>query len=214
VSVALREHRLLVYLPSAAEYTEGFASTSYAVEASGDADGAWWGTLTWLDPFSLEIGLQQDVGTRAKINFATEVPITEDALVRDVTTGRLLKVSGVNVLTRADSQIVAAEWREDAAYTITDDVPAYTVDTVEVTPDPAAVVAGAETTQKFTATARNADGVEIVGAGVPTWTSSAPAVLFMNATGVGEGLVAGVATVTATIGGVAGTSAVTVEEPA
>ena len=212
MSVALREHRLLVYLPASATYTEGFAATSYDVEPSGDDDGAWWGTIQWLDPFSLAIGLQQDVGVRAKVNFATEVPVTEEALIRDTETGRLLKVSGVNVLTRADSQVVAAEWREDATYTITDDVPAYTVATVEVEPDPAAVVAGAETTQRFTATAKNADGEEIVGAGVPTWTSSAPAVLFMNATGVGEGLVAGVATVTATINGVAGTSAVTVTE--
>lgn len=212
MSLALREHRLLVYTPAAPTFTEGFASTSYAVEASDDADGAWWGAFHQLDPFSLSVGLQQDVGTRAKVNFASEVPVAEESLIRDLATGRLYKVSGVTTLSRADTVVVSAEWREDAAFTITDDVPAYTVTTVEVSPNPATVTAGSETTQRFTAVAKNADGDEIPGS-VPVWSSSAPSVLYVVATGVGEGLAAGTATVTATMGDVSGTAEVEVVEP-
>jgi uncharacterized protein YjdB len=207
MSVALREQRILVYAAQDAGYTEGCAATSYAVQPSVDDDGAWWASFVQLDPFSLSNALQQEQGVRAKANVSQEVPVTETSLIRDLATGRLYKVEGVNDLPRTDARIVACEWREDAAYTITEDVPAYTVDSLTVSPAAPALAVGESV--HFTATALNADGAEIPGP-TPVWESSAPAVVMMMATGVGEALGAGSATITATMGAVSGTATATV----
>lgn len=212
MSITLRERRVLLYAPDAPTFQEGFQHASYTVVASPDEDGAWWANWHDLDPFSLSAGLQQDVGQRAKGNLASEAPVAEAWLVRDLETGRLYRVEGVNVLDRADTKVISAEWREDSTYTITSDTEAYTPVTIEVLPNPAVVTVGGESTQQFTATVRNASGDAIAGLGWPTWRSSNPVVLMIAATGVAEGFSPGNATVTATLGDLVGSALVTVVE--
>ena len=82
-----------------------------------------------------------------------------------------------------------------------------TVAAVTVSPATATVAIGA--TQAVTASAVDASGAVLTGRPV-TWTSSAPAVATVSASGVVTGVSAGAATVTATVEGKTGAAAVTV----
>ena len=81
---------------------------------------------------------------------------------------------------------------------------------VTVSPSTATVAIGA--TQAVSASAVDANGVVLTGRPV-TWSSSAPAVATVSASGVVTGVSAGAATVTATVEGKTGTAAVTVPVP-
>lgn len=86
-------------------------------------------------------------------------------------------------------------------------IPTTPVGSVVVTPSPASVVVG--TSQRFTAEVRDASGRALEGRTV-TWSTSAPAVLSIDAGGVARALTAGTAEVTATSEGRSGTSTVRV----
>lgn len=85
------------------------------------------------------------------------------------------------------------------------------VASVTVTPSPASVLAGA--TVQLTATPKDSAGTALTGR-VITWSSSAPGVATVSASGLVTGVGAGSATITATSEGKSGTSAVTVTVPA
>jgi hypothetical protein len=210
VSIGLRDERVLIYnpLPSTTE-GEGFTSDRYAVNASVDDDGAWWANVVQLDAFSLSSALQQDTGTRFKLNMAAEAPVTNASLIRRLSTGEMMKVDAVNELERVDTTIVAATWRENAQFSIEDDQPDYTVASVDVTPDPVTLSVGSSDPQQFTATPRNAAGTALDGF-TPAWLSSNRAVLLMSGGGLGTPRAPGVVTVTATVAGISGTADVTV----
>jgi hypothetical protein len=211
VSIGLRDERVLIYnqLPTDATTDDGFTSARYAVEESPDDDGAWWAAVVQLDAFSLSSALQQDTGTRFKLNMHAEAPVGNDSLVRRLTTGELLKVDAVNELRSVDTTIVAATWRENARFTIDSDVDAYTVASVDVSPAAVTLSVAAEDSQQFAATPRNAAGTALEGF-TPTWTSSNRNRLLLSAGGLGEALSAGAVVVTATVAGVSGTADVTV----
>jgi alpha-tubulin suppressor-like RCC1 family protein/uncharacterized protein YjdB len=85
--------------------------------------------------------------------------------------------------------------------------PGRRVNSVEVSPPNAALDVGA--TQAFSATLRNSAGDVLTGRTV-VWTSSAPAVAAVSATGMVMALAAGTATITATSGGRSGAATVVV----
>jgi uncharacterized protein YjdB len=95
---------------------------------------------------------------------------------------------------------------EAATGTATISVPA-PVDAVVVTPSVVSQNLGA--TQQLAATLRDADGNVLTGRTV-VWTSSAPAVATVNASGLETAVGAGAATITATSEGKSGTATVTV----
>lgn len=80
---------------------------------------------------------------------------------------------------------------------------------VEVTVSPSSVSLVVGATQKFVAVAKDADGNTVSGATV-TWASSDAGVASVDDSGLATGTGAGTAAITATISGVAGSSAVTV----
>jgi hypothetical protein len=211
VSIGLRDERVLIYnpLPTDATTDDGFTSARYAVEASDDDDGAWWAAVVQLDAFSLSSALQQDTGTRFKLNMHAEAPVGNDSIMRRLTTGELVKVDAVNELRSVDTTIVAATWRENARFTLDDDVDDYTVASVDVEPDPVTLSVGTSDPEQFTATPRNAAGIALNGF-TPAWTSSDRDVLLMSGGGIGTARAPGTVTVTATAGGVSGTADVTV----
>jgi hypothetical protein len=84
-----------------------------------------------------------------------------------------------------------------------------TVASVTITPA-TALLAAAGGTQQFTATARDADGATISGKTF-SWRSSAQSVATVNSSGLATAVADGSATITATVDGVSGTAAVTVE---
>ena len=209
MSIGLREDRVLVYNPVPSEDAEdGFTADRYAVAESPDDDGAWWASVTQLDAFSLSSALQQDTGTRFKLNMNSEAPVTNDSLVR-LLDGRLLKVDSINPIARIDTVIVAATWRENARFAVEGDTVDFTVASVVVEPNPVTLSVGTSDPQTFTATPRNAAGNDLVGF-TPAWTSSDRTVLLMSGGGIGTARAPGVVTVTATVAGVAGTADVTV----
>ena len=83
--------------------------------------------------------------------------------------------------------------------------------TVEVTPAAPTVAVGA--TQQLTATPKDAAGNALTGRPAATWVSGNPAAATVSGSGVVTGVAAGSATITATIGGVSGTTTVTVPAP-
>jgi alpha-tubulin suppressor-like RCC1 family protein len=83
------------------------------------------------------------------------------------------------------------------------------VSTVTVSPAVVSLLPGE--TRALSAVARNAAGETV--AGTPSWSTSAPGVASVSATGVVTALTPGQATVTATIGGRSGTAVVNVEVP-
>ena len=85
------------------------------------------------------------------------------------------------------------------------------VASVTVSPNPASVLAGA--TVQLTATTKDSGGNVLTGRAI-TWSSSAPGVATVSATGLVTGVAAGSATITASSEGKNGTSAVTVTVPA
>ena len=96
---------------------------------------------------------------------------------------------------------------DTARVTVTCPVP---VATVEVTPSSASLLVGG--TVQLAATLRDSNGAELTGR-VVTWSSDAPAIAAVDASGVVTGIAAGSATVTATREGVSGSAAVTVTPP-
>jgi M6 family metalloprotease-like protein len=81
------------------------------------------------------------------------------------------------------------------------------VASVTVTPATAGLVLG--TTQQLTASARDAAGAVLTGRTI-TWSSSAPTVATVSATGLVTTVAIGTATISATAEGIAGTAAITV----
>jgi len=88
--------------------------------------------------------------------------------------------------------------------------PSPTVVTVAVTPASAQIAVGQ--TAALVVAARDASG-NVIGGRAVSWSSASPAVATVDANGVVSGVSAGSATITATISGVAGTSAITVTSP-
>ena len=82
-----------------------------------------------------------------------------------------------------------------------------TVATVDVSPSSASINVSA--TQQLVASPKNSQGGVVAGKSA-TWNSSAPAVASVSATGLVTGVGAGSATITATVDGKSGTSAITV----
>lgn len=81
---------------------------------------------------------------------------------------------------------------------------------VIVTPDSASIAVGG--TQQFTATVLDLHGNPIPGA-IPTWSSSAPAVATVDASGLATGVSPGQATITATYQAASGSATLTVFNP-
>ncbi|HJU74827.1 MAG TPA: Ig-like domain-containing protein [Gemmatimonadaceae bacterium] len=82
---------------------------------------------------------------------------------------------------------------------------------VTVEPASASINVGGDVTLR--ATPRNAAGLDVVGQTV-TWSSNAPAVASVSASGVVTGVTAGSASIVATVAGVSGNAAITVVPPA
>ena len=89
--------------------------------------------------------------------------------------------------------------------------PPAAVASVEVAPAAATVVVGG--TRQLAATPRDAGNGVLTGRAAPAWTSSNAAVATVNAAGLVTAVAPGAATITATIEGVQGRSAVTVTAP-
>jgi uncharacterized protein YjdB len=87
-------------------------------------------------------------------------------------------------------------------------VTAKTLASIAVTPATMSIVAGA--TEQFTATATYNDGSTAVVTSTATWTSSNTAVATVSAAALATAITPGISTVTATVGGVSGTAALTV----
>jgi uncharacterized protein YjdB len=87
-------------------------------------------------------------------------------------------------------------------------VTAKTLASIAVTPAAMSIVAGA--TEQYTATATYSDGSTAGVTSTATWTSSNAAVATINTAGLATALTPGISTVTATVGGVSGTAALTV----
>jgi uncharacterized protein YjdB len=87
-------------------------------------------------------------------------------------------------------------------------VTAKTLASIAVTPVAMSIVAGA--TEQYTATATYSDGSTAVVTSTTAWTSSNTAVATVSTAGLATGLTPGISTVTATVGGVSGTAALTV----
>lgn len=85
-------------------------------------------------------------------------------------------------------------------------ISAATLQTLAITPANPSVVKGS--TRAFTATGTYSDGS--VSAVAATWTSSAPAIATINASGVATGVAAGSTTITATFGNVSATTTLVV----
>jgi uncharacterized protein YjdB len=83
-----------------------------------------------------------------------------------------------------------------------------TLSSVTVTPATASIAQ--QSTQQFTATAAYSDGSKGDVTSSVTWTGSNPAAATVNAAGLATGVAVGSATITATLGGIHGTAALTV----
>jgi plastocyanin len=82
---------------------------------------------------------------------------------------------------------------------------------VEITTNAATLQAGQ--TSQFSAIAVDADGIPVPNAGTPTWSSSAPSVVSVDAAGLVTAVTTGVATVSAVIQGKTGSRVVSVVPP-
>jgi hypothetical protein len=69
------------------------------------------------------------------------------------------------------------------------------------------------TTQQFTATGTYSDGSAQNLSGQATWTSSSTAVATINASGLATGVVPGITTISAALGGVSGNTTLTIQPP-
>jgi Big-like domain-containing protein len=87
-------------------------------------------------------------------------------------------------------------------------VSAAALSSVTVSPPTPTIIAGA--TQQFTATATYADTTKMDVTSQATWTSGTPATATISTLGLATGVAAGTSTITATFGGMSGTSALTV----
>ncbi len=161
------------------------------------------------DPTSVEIGktvqleavLEDAAGNRLTrpLQWSSETPSV-------ATVDGNGRVTGV---TAGTARIVAASGGRsgDAMVTVTQN----TVETVDVTPETAALAPGE--TQQLTAVARDADGLAIPGR-TASWLSESPGVATVNASGVVTAVSVGTATIRATIDGVVGTALIAVQQKA
>lgn len=134
-------------------------------------------------------------------------PLTGRAIAWSSSNTLIAAVSATGVVTALASGTVtisaASEGRTGTA-AVTILVP---VASVTVTPATASLLAGG--TQQLSASARDASGSVLTGRPV-TWSSSAPGVATVSATGLVTAVSVGAATITATVEGQTGTAAITV----
>jgi len=151
----------------------------------------------------------------------TTVPFTADATLSDGThqdvtgsatwmssaTTVATVVGGVATAVKAGTATITAAFG-GATGTATLTVTAGTLTSIQVSPvDP---TVGVATTIAFTATGIYSDGTRADLTNMATWSSSAAAVVSISATGRAQTLTRGTSTITATFGGLTGSSTVTV----
>lgn len=200
MSVALRRERWLCYGPN--------GTGGYALTPSTGGDQAWWGSYAPKASRETAVGAQQVTVERVTLTVRDDVPVADAGLVRRMADGALYRVAGTTDLPSARLLVVECETVGRDAVSITADVPEYTVGAVIVSPGAVTAPAGTRDLA-FTAAVSSLTGAPLAGR-APQWASSDYAVFLMAATGLGEALAAGGATVTATVDGVSGTASVTV----
>ncbi|HEV2644050.1 MAG TPA: Ig-like domain-containing protein, partial [Candidatus Elarobacter sp.] len=123
-----------------------------------------------------------------------------------------VSANGVVTAVAAGSATITAtsEGKSGTAAITVQAPPPPTVASVTVSPNTGTLNVGA--TLSLSATARDASGSIITGQTV-AWSSSAPSIASVSASGVVTAVAAGPATITATVGGKSGTSAITVQVP-
>lgn len=135
-----------------------------------------------------------------------DVPITWTSSQPNVAT--VSSTGEVRALAAGSATVTASGAGKSASVAVT--VARAPVATVTVDPTTLALRVGA--TGQLTASARSADGATVGGATI-SWSSSAPAVATVSATGVVTALTAGTATITATSEGKSAGATVTVSPP-
>jgi uncharacterized protein YjdB len=141
---------------------------------------------------------------------ATQATLPNRGFVWTTSNANVATVDGTGVVTgvgAGSAVITATSEGKSASSTFT--VMQGAVASVTVTPSPITMVAGQST--QLAASARDASGSVITGKSV-VWSSSNTAVASVTAQGVVSGVGAGSTTITATVDGVSGTSAVTVSD--
>jgi uncharacterized protein YjdB len=114
----------------------------------------------------------------------------------------------VSAMARGTARITAtSDGRSTSAIVTVIDVP---VATVQVVPSTADVLLG--TSRALAAQARSASGV-LLGNRTVTWTSGAPGIATVNASGIVSGVAPGVAVIAASVDGITGFSTITVRAP-
>jgi hypothetical protein len=202
VSATLRSDRVLIYRPTSAD------ATAYALLDSGAADAAWWMTYAVVGAAEQPVALRQTALRRALFTVSDRLPVDDTVVLRPLRDGVLYRVVGTQPVPRAREILLSALSTGGAAVTITEDAPRYTVASVVV--EPPAIEAAVGETILFRATAYSALG-DALPDRAPHWASSDFTVCLVTAaTGTGECLSAGTATVTATVDGIDGTADVTV----
>ena len=117
----------------------------------------------------------------------------------------------VTAIAAGSTNITAALNGVTGTTSITVTAAAKTVAKVTVTPATASLAPGA--TQQYTATATYSDNSQANVTSTATWTSSNTAVATVNASGLATAASAGSASITAAVGSVSGTAALTVTSP-
>jgi uncharacterized protein YjdB len=165
-----------------------------------------------VSPASASVTVGQTVQLAATPKDASGNPLTGRTVTWATSNAAVATVNGSGLVTGGAAGTVtitaSSEGRNGTATITVTNVP---VASVTVSPATASVQVGL--TVQLTASPRDASGNPLSGR-VVTWTSSAPGVATVNASGRVTGVAAGSATITATSEGQSGTAAVTVTTPA
>lgn len=199
--VTLRNQRVAVYDP------DPEAAETFVRRVFDTPDGAVWAGVGYREGEERAMGLKLSNVTEAVFTVDRQIPLTEASLVRDLYNGKLFNLEAVRPAREAALVLATGTTRFDARYTITNDIPAYTVAAVAVNPSTAVV--NAEEALTFEATVTGQTGLELADR-VPVWRSSDYAVIDVSADGTAVAVGVGTAEVTATVDGVVGTASVDV----
>jgi hypothetical protein len=210
---SLWTQRVLIYDPDETDGVSGSADGNvYAVRATGARDSGVWMSVGYKQGRTADTALRQGTIAEAVFGCDDRLDVPTGVLLRHLANGRLFKVTSAAPNWMNGELVLVGETGDRAEFTITSDVPRYTVASVVV--EPALVVLSAGGTDQLTVEATSTTGDALTNAerGRVTWTVSTTGVVRINADGSLEALTgaSGTVEVTATVGGVSGTSTVTV----
>ena len=118
--LSARTRRLSIYDYSDTG-TDGRRTQTYAKNASGDADGDWWGSIVAPSGREVDVASNKGYAVDAVIGLSAEVTVDVEGVVKDRLTGAVYKITAVlpRDVGRDEQQAMAAHV-DEAEYVLSD----------------------------------------------------------------------------------------------